>query len=85
MDIYRTKRFRLKANTEHFASATSLSNSTSPLRMNGDVERATSNWNCDGEVINDLEVTVQAHCQLVDVFRRGIHDPTDDGDDTCCF
>lgn len=31
-----------------------------------------SSWNCDGEVIEETELIVRTHCQLVQVFRSGI-------------
>jgi len=29
-------------------------------------------WNCDGEVLEDSEIRVKVHCQILPVFGRGI-------------
>lgn len=41
-----------------------------------------SSWNCDGEVIEETELIVRTHCQLVQVFRSGIQDKGNKKD--CC-
>ena len=41
-----------------------------------------SSWNCDGEVIEETELIVRTHCQLVQVFRSGIRSKGDMKD--CC-
>nr|KAF6277508.1 ceramide kinase [Pipistrellus kuhlii] len=35
---------------------------------------ASSSWNCDGEVLSGSAVEVRVHCQLVQLFARGIEE-----------
>lgn len=41
-----------------------------------------SSWNCDGEVIEETELIVRTHCQLVQVYRSGIR--VKEGGKNCC-
>lgn len=35
-----------------------------------------SSWNCDGEVLNHTAIDVRVHCQLINLFARGIEEMT---------
>ncbi|XP_075691444.1 ceramide kinase-like [Rhinoderma darwinii] len=37
---------------------------------------ATSSWNCDGEILNCEQLSVRVHHQLIQLFARGIEDPS---------
>jgi ceramide kinase len=85
VEIYRTKQFCFRAmeKSDHDInnSVSSLTTSTQPLRLvTGQV---SSNWNCDGEVLQESDVTVKAHCQLITVYRRGLKDNHEKNQ--CCF
>ncbi|XP_044535218.1 ceramide kinase [Gracilinanus agilis] len=34
----------------------------------------SSTWNCDGEILNNSAIEVRVHCQLVQLFARGIEE-----------
>lgn len=36
--------------------------------------RNNSVWNCDGEIISESTIGVKVHCQLINLFARGIED-----------
>lgn len=44
----------------------------------------SSNWNCDGEVLHENELNVESHCQLVQVYRRGLIDDSNLCDNKGC-
>ncbi|XP_054281444.1 ceramide kinase [Macrosteles quadrilineatus] len=46
----------------------------------------TSVWNCDGEMLADTSVSIKAHCQLLQVFFRGVEPCLEDETPGCfCF
>lgn len=76
VEVYRTRKFIFRTFT---APATeenlSLAGSRQPIAQNGNDAASSeySSWNCDGEVVTDLDITMSSHCQLIDVFMRGPH------------
>lgn len=63
----------------------SINASTVPITGPSGRERDSpkkSSWNCDGEVIEETELIVRTHCQLVQVFRSGIRHK--EGRKDCC-
>ncbi|XP_075147003.1 ceramide kinase [Haematobia irritans] len=97
IEVYRTKQFIFKAkpNITH-QDYNSIRGSCQPIAdsyAGSDTNRTDSSyssWNCDGEVINDLEITISSHRQLIDVFMRGpyIYSKTSNNTDNtsifCC-
>ncbi|XP_034116468.2 LOW QUALITY PROTEIN: ceramide kinase [Drosophila albomicans] len=74
VEVYRTRKFNfrtLNAPQENY----SIAGSRQPIaQSNSDgINSEYSSWNCDGEVVTDLDVTMSSHCQLIDVFMRGPH------------
>ncbi|XP_055857698.1 ceramide kinase [Episyrphus balteatus] len=66
VEVYRTKQFYFRAQpNEEFA----WDGSSHPI--NDEIPSRTSQWNCDGEIVHDLEIFMSSHCQLLDVFMRG--------------
>lgn len=85
VNLYRTKQFYFKNLNQTIGLSTpSLSDSTQPFPF---YSSESSNWNCDGEVLHENEVNVRSHCQLVQVFRRGLIDDSIpcDKKKCCCF
>ncbi|XP_013105695.2 ceramide kinase isoform X1 [Stomoxys calcitrans] len=78
IEVYRTKQFIFKAKPNITPQDyNSIRGSCQPIAdsyAEADANRPEglySSWNCDGEVINDLEITITSHRQLIDVFMRG--------------
>uniref|UniRef100_A0A1B0BMT1 DAGKc domain-containing protein n=1 Tax=Glossina palpalis gambiensis TaxID=67801 RepID=A0A1B0BMT1_9MUSC len=80
VEIYRTRQFTFKAKMNaHSQDYNSVRGSCQPIAISGISEDGVSNtdseffssWNCDGEVVSDLEITMISHRQLIDVFMRG--------------
>ncbi|KAH8381987.1 hypothetical protein KR009_001266 [Drosophila setifemur] len=78
VEVYRTRKFQFRtlaaANDEEY----SLAGSCQPISPPGEMGNSTSpsefsSWNCDGEVVTDLDITMRSHCQLIEVFMRGPH------------
>ncbi|XP_037952228.1 ceramide kinase-like [Teleopsis dalmanni] len=74
VEVYRTKKFSFR--TPNMLTADdeySISGSCQPITATAEIEDDpnVSSWNCDGEVVTDLDVTMISHCQLIDVFMRG--------------
>ncbi|XP_034485283.1 ceramide kinase [Drosophila innubila] len=74
VEVYRTRKFNfrtLTASQENY----SIAGSCQPIAQNDSdgISSEYSSWNCDGEVVTDLDVTMSSHCQLIDVFMRGPH------------
>uniref|UniRef100_A0A1B6D226 DAGKc domain-containing protein n=1 Tax=Clastoptera arizonana TaxID=38151 RepID=A0A1B6D226_9HEMI len=42
-------------------------------------------WNCDGEILFDTFLQIRSHCQLLQVFFRGIEASLDDNQRCSCF
>jgi len=56
-------------------------------KNNNENSTKTSTWNCDGEVIHDIDLIVSSHCQLIDVFMRGPYPEELNGEEKtikCC-
>ncbi|XP_058978661.1 ceramide kinase [Musca domestica] len=78
VEIYRTKQFIFNAKPNMTPQDyNSIRGSCQPI-ADSYAEAETnlpnniySSWNCDGEVITDLEITLTSHRQLIDVFMRG--------------
>ncbi|XP_061391572.1 ceramide kinase [Musca vetustissima] len=78
VEIYRTKQFIFNAKPNMSPQDyNSIRGSCQPI-ADSYAEAETnfpnkifSSWNCDGEVITDLEITLTSHRQLIDVFMRG--------------
>lgn len=64
----------------------SINASTVPItgKSNGNNNNSPklSSFNCDGEVLEETELIVRTHCQLVQVFRSGIRNS--DSRKDCC-
>ncbi|XP_036335431.1 ceramide kinase isoform X2 [Rhagoletis pomonella] len=74
VETYRTKKFCFRSPNVNLEEAYSISGSCQPITqsyVHYDDEDNLSSWNCDGEVINEQELTMISHCQLIDVFMRG--------------
>lgn len=56
VEIYRTKQFQVKL--------LNAEDEADGLR--------TCNWNCDGEMLQEREVSVRCHAQLIKTYRRGL-------------
>ncbi|XP_053684121.1 ceramide kinase [Sabethes cyaneus] len=54
------------------SSSISAVNHTEINDSTADGERCLSRWNCDGEILTGTDIIVECHCQLINVFRRGI-------------
>lgn len=68
IEIYRTRQFIFKCNSDLREVRESIRGSTQPIVEsmvdNGNVavtdsDSLNSSWNCDGEVISDLEITMR--------------------------
>lgn len=66
VEVYRTKQFYFRAQPNEVCS---WDGSSHPI--NAETPSPTSQWNCDGEIVHDLEIFMSSHCQLLDVFMRG--------------
>lgn len=53
----------------------------SPARTSSDV----SVWNCDGEILVETTLHIRAHCQLLQVFFRGVEACLEDDQHCKCF
>lgn len=53
-------------------SASSSSSSSSNIQPSILCEQQCSVWNCDGEILQETDVNVKSHCQLIQVYRRGL-------------
>nr|XP_014092462.1 ceramide kinase [Bactrocera oleae]XP_036229324.1 ceramide kinase [Bactrocera oleae]XP_036229325.1 ceramide kinase [Bactrocera oleae]XP_036229326.1 ceramide kinase [Bactrocera oleae]XP_036229327.1 ceramide kinase [Bactrocera oleae]XP_036229328.1 ceramide kinase [Bactrocera oleae]XP_036229329.1 ceramide kinase [Bactrocera oleae] len=75
VETYRTKKFCFRSPNANLAQDYSISGSCQPIAetVDYDDDNGLSRWNCDGEVVNDQELTMISHCQLIDVFMRGPH------------
>ncbi|XP_017855581.1 PREDICTED: ceramide kinase isoform X1 [Drosophila arizonae] len=76
VEVYRTRKFIFRTLTTPATEENlSLAGSRQPIAQNGSdgVSSEYSSWNCDGEVVTDLDITMSSHCQLIDVFMRGPH------------
>ncbi|KAH8311193.1 hypothetical protein KR044_004740, partial [Drosophila immigrans] len=74
VEVYRTRKFNFRTLTAPQENY-SIAGSRQPIAQStGDgINSEYSSWNCDGEVVTDLDVTMSSHCQLIDVFMRGPH------------
>ncbi|KRF79115.1 ceramide kinase [Drosophila virilis] len=76
VEVYRTRKFIFRTLTAVTTEENlSIAGSRSPIAQSGNdtVSSEFSSWNCDGEVVTDLDITMSSHCQLIDVFMRGPH------------
>ncbi|XP_030373671.1 ceramide kinase isoform X2 [Scaptodrosophila lebanonensis] len=80
VEVYRTRKFNFRTLTaaitspdEGFSINGSCQPITEPSDANSTQLNEFSSWNCDGEVVTDLDITMSSHCQLIDVFMRGPH------------
>ncbi|KAK3101904.1 hypothetical protein FSP39_007228 [Pinctada imbricata] len=67
--VFRVKEWSFKATEQKEEMSQS-----SPGKQNKSRECRTSVWNCDGEVLEQPNLNVRVHCQLVNLFARGIED-----------
>ncbi|XP_076243330.1 ceramide kinase [Calliopsis andreniformis] len=69
VEVYRAREFTFRAlSTLHMQSENEINISS---RNNSNL----SVWNCDGEVIDNSNVKIRVHCQLVNVFTRRAQEP----------
>ncbi|EDV94773.1 GH22641 [Drosophila grimshawi] len=76
VEVYRTRKFIFRTLTAATAEESpSIAGSRQPIAQSGSdtLSSEYSSWNCDGEVVTDLDITMSSHCQLIDVFMRGPH------------
>ncbi|XP_039959609.1 ceramide kinase [Bactrocera tryoni] len=79
VETYRTKKFCFRSPNANLVQEYSISSSCQPIAetadgyVDYDDDNGLSRWNCDGEVVNDQELTMISHCQLIDIFMRGPH------------
>ncbi|EDV47870.1 ceramide kinase [Drosophila erecta] len=77
VEVYRTREFQFRtfsAGEEDYSLAGSCQPITPPEEMAANSSSTEfSSWNCDGEVVTDLDITMRSHCQLIEVFMRGPH------------
>lgn len=90
METYRTRAFTFSVpNAKALPDGPtteepSINASTVPITDTGSASNSPkkSSWNCDGEVIEETELLVRTHCQLVQVYRAGIRNR--DSRKDCC-
>lgn len=60
METYRTKKFCFRSPNANLAQEYSISGSCQPIAetVDYDDDNGLSRWNCDGEVVNDQELTM---------------------------
>ncbi|XP_043283824.1 ceramide kinase isoform X2 [Venturia canescens] len=73
VEVYRAREFTFRA-----LPSTPSFDTISTAHMNS----AMSVWNCDGEVIQDSNVKIRVHCQLLKVYTRRIQEPIEE---SSCF
>ncbi|XP_016962467.1 ceramide kinase [Drosophila biarmipes] len=78
VEVYRTREFRFRTFSAAGDEDYSLAGSCQPISPQGEMANSNSStefssWNCDGEVVTDLDISMRSHCQLIDVFMRGPH------------
>ncbi|KAH8344098.1 hypothetical protein KR084_004494 [Drosophila pseudotakahashii] len=78
VEVYRTREFRFRTLSGPGEEDYSLAGSCQPISPPGELANTSSatefsSWNCDGEVVTDLDITMRSHCQLIEVFMRGPH------------
>lgn len=81
VEFYRTRKFHIKALNS--SSDRSLTDSTDPMTFA--LNKSCSVWNCDGEILQETDVTVRSHRQLITVYRRGAVSETSDSTRSCCL
>lgn len=83
IEMYRTRAFTFSVPqvTNILGQSTpSINTSTVPINRVDDGRRSgqeeedvkKSCWNCDGEIIDETDLLIRTHCQLVRVYRSGI-------------
>ncbi|XP_017082280.1 ceramide kinase [Drosophila eugracilis] len=78
VEVYRTREFQFRTFSGAGEEDYSIAGSCQPISPPGEMANASSStefssWNCDGEVVTDLDITMRSHCQLIEVFMRGPH------------
>ncbi|XP_017023608.1 ceramide kinase [Drosophila kikkawai] len=78
VEVYRTRKFQFRTLAAAGDEEYSLAGSCQPISPPGEMGASSpstefSSWNCDGEVVTDLDITMRSHCQLIEVFMRGPH------------
>lgn len=78
VEVYRTRKFQFRTLAAAGEEDYSLAGSCQPISPPGELGNPSSStefssWNCDGEVVTDLDITMRSHCQLIEVFMRGPH------------
>ncbi|XP_006566593.1 ceramide kinase isoform X3 [Apis mellifera] len=68
VEVYRAREFTFRAlPTMHMHSDREINNRYMSSNL--------SVWNCDGEVIDNSNVKIRVHCQLVNIFTRRAQEP----------
>ncbi|XP_052778575.1 ceramide kinase-like [Mya arenaria] len=91
IQMYRVKEFTFRPLTEDedlesLASTEDLTTHRKRVKLKRQTSK-TSVWNCDGEVIDQAKISVRVHCQLINLFARGVEDLNTSEDQkckTCC-
>ncbi|SPP83637.1 ceramide kinase [Drosophila guanche] len=77
VEVYRTRKFQFRTFAAASDESYSIAGSCQPIaqaEVGGSSSSSVySSWNCDGEVVTDLDITMRSHCQLIEVFMRGPH------------
>ncbi|XP_057296040.1 ceramide kinase-like [Hydractinia symbiolongicarpus] len=78
IDVHRVKEFKFKAltsgnNADDESNVESIS-STSRAGHHHDHHHETSVWNIDGEIVENPDIHIRVHRQLLTVFARGIEE-----------
>ncbi|XP_017114691.1 ceramide kinase [Drosophila elegans] len=78
VEVFRTREFQFRTFSGAGEEDYSIAGSCQPISPPGELANSSSNtefssWNCDGEVVTDLDITMRSHCQLIEVFMRGPH------------
>lgn len=87
VEIYRTKKFyfRTFSYTGQNSSISLSATSNQPLNLTSRGGNLSSIWNCDGEVLQETDVTIRSHIQLISVFKRGLNQISNEKKRFCCF
>jgi len=81
VEVHRTKMFHIKALESSNEGSFSDSTPSIAVTPNDNI----SVWNCDGEVLQETELIIRSHRQLITVYRRGAAPENPNQSKTCCM
>ncbi|XP_034941938.1 ceramide kinase [Chelonus insularis] len=76
VEVYRAREFTFRAYPN-------LSSNDNIIGEN--LNSQLSVWNCDGEVLQYVNVKIKVHCQLLKVFTRRMQEPSEESKSKLCF